>query len=122
MKNAVLVLMFKTADVSKPSFYPLPTMTSSIFMPYSLAHAVQDLSCMLSSMALMATYKRRKWYEGMTAEEKEECIEQGRQWFRNLDEEGVHGFGEAMRVAWNTMEDDIRERIVEKFRYSWSGL
>ena len=50
------------ADVSKPSFYPLPTMTSSIFMPYSLAHAVQDLSCMLSSMALMTTYKRRKWY------------------------------------------------------------
>ena len=64
-KNAVLALMFMTADVSKPSFYPLPTMTSSIFMPYSLAHTVQNLSCMLSSMALMATYKRRKWYEGM---------------------------------------------------------
>ena len=62
LKNAVLALMFMTADVSKPSFYPLPTMTSSIFMPYSLAHAVQDLSCMLSSMALMTTYKRRKWY------------------------------------------------------------
>ena len=58
LKNAVLALMFMTADVSKPSFYPLPTMTSSIFMPYSLAHAVQDLSCMLSSMALMATYKQ----------------------------------------------------------------
>ena len=65
MKNAVLALMFMTADVLKPSFYPLQTMTSSIFMPYSLAHAVQDLSCMLSSMALMATYKQRKWYEGM---------------------------------------------------------
>ena len=52
LKNAVLALMFMTADVSKPSFYPLPTMTSSIFMPYSLAHAVQYLSCMLSSWHL----------------------------------------------------------------------
>ena len=86
--NAVLALMFMTADVSKPSFYPLPTMTSSIlnielvnFMPYSLAHAVQDLSCMLSSMALMATYKQgngtKEWSSNSECWDATECLYYG---------------------------------------------
>ena len=81
LKNAVLALMFMTADVLKPSFYPLPTMTSSIFMPYSLAHAVQDLSCMLSSMALMATYKQgngtKEWSSNSKCWDATECLYYG---------------------------------------------
>ena len=46
-------------DASKSFFYPLVNMTSSIFMPSSLAYALPDLGCMLSNTS---TYKRRKWY------------------------------------------------------------
>ena len=40
-------------------------MTSSIFMPSSLADAVPDLICMLSNMALIAAYKCGKQYASL---------------------------------------------------------
>ena len=65
LKNAVLALMFMTADVSKPSFYPLQTMTSSIFMPYSLAQAVPRPKLHAFKHGTYGNVQTRKWYEGM---------------------------------------------------------